>query len=281
MPRPAVLAGGPLLIAHRGGSDLAPENTLAAFRNAAAAWRADMIELDVHASADGYCVVIHDPTVDRTTDGSGAVAGMTLAQLREFDAGYRFTDAHGAFAFRGRDVRIPTIEEVLEALPGMRVTVEVKVGTAQTPLFDAIRRFNASDRVIAAGMHARDRTRFSDYRGAVSASAEELRRFYVPHRLGAGRFFPPRADVVQVPETWDGRRVVTPRFVRDLAARGIPVHVWTVNDESDMHRLLDWGVDGLITDRPDVLGRVLHARVGRPLTPAHGEPGAENARRGP
>jgi glycerophosphoryl diester phosphodiesterase len=268
MRRHEVLAGSPLLIAHRGGAALAPENTLAAFLNAANTWGADMIELDVHASLDGHCIVTHDPTVDRTTDGTGAVAAMRLAQLRELDAGCRFTrDGGASFPFRGRDIVIPTIEEVFEALPAMRFTVEVKVGAAQAPLFAAISRFGANTRVIAAGMYDRDRTQFSDYRGAVSGSTEEVRRFYVRHRIGLGRLFPPRADVVQLPEEWEGRRVLTPRLVRDLRARHIPVHVWTVDDPADMRRLLSWGVAGIITDRPDVLGRVLHEFAGRPLAP--------------
>jgi glycerophosphoryl diester phosphodiesterase len=273
--RHAVLDGAPLLIAHRGGAGLAPENTLTAMTNGAERWHADMTELDVHASADGHCVVIHDPTVDRTTDGSGSVASMSLSQLRELDAGYRFTRDGRSFPCRDQGVRIPTFEEVLEALPTMRFTVEVKSGAAQQPLFDAIRRFNARDRVIVAGMKDADRTMFSDYRGAVSASSEEMKRFYVRYRLGLGHFFTPRADVVQIPETWDGRRVVTPRLVRMLARAGIPVHVWTVDKAADMHRLLDWGVEGIITDRPDVLGRVLHERTGRALTAAHHSEGTQ------
>jgi glycerophosphoryl diester phosphodiesterase len=270
MPRHPVLDGAPLLIAHRGGSGLAPENTLAAFRNGVETWGADMVELDVHASRDGRCVVIHDSTVDRTTDGRGTVAEMTLAQLRELDAGYRFTpDGGTGHPFRGRGVAIPTIEEVLESFPDLRITVEVKTGAAQAPLLEAIRRFAAHDRVIVAGMYEKDRTLFAGYEGAVSAAGEELRRFYIRHRLRFGSWWPPRADVVQIPEEWGGRRVLTPRLVRDLAANGIPVHVWTVDDAADMERLLDLGVEGIITDRPDVLGRVLHRRTGRSLAAAH------------
>lgn len=269
MQRHAVLDGAPLLIAHRGGSGLAPENTLTAFTRAARTWGADMIELDVHASKDGHCVVIHDATVDRTTNGTGAVADLTLAELRDLDAGYRFTSDDGTFPFRGGDARISTFEEVLAALPDMRFTVEVKTGAAQAPLFETIARMNARDRVIAAGMYDADRTLFGDYRGAVSGSTEEMKRFYIRYRLGLGRFLPPRADVVQMPERWDGRQVVTRRLVRTLARAGVPVHVWTVDDPSDMHRLLTWGVEGIITDRPDVLGRVLNERYGRPLMPAH------------
>jgi glycerophosphoryl diester phosphodiesterase len=268
----SVLAGAPLLIAHRGGSGLAPENTLPAFLNGAVRWAADMIELDVRASSDGRCVVIHDDLVDRTTNGVGPVNGMTFAQLRELDAGYRFTpDGGRTYPFRGTGVQIPTIEEVLEALPAIRITVEVKSGAAQAPLFDAIRRFDARDRVIAAGMFDRDRALFHTYDGAISGSLEELKPFWMRHRFLLGWLKAPTCDVVQIPEVWNGRRLVTPRLARDLRRHGIPLHVWTVNEPADMHRLLDWGIEGLISDRPDVLGRVLHERVGRPLAPGHDE----------
>jgi glycerophosphoryl diester phosphodiesterase len=268
--RPAVLDGAPLLIAHRGGAALAPENTTAAFERAAALWCADMIELDVHASADGRCVVIHDATVDRTTDGTGRVAAMTLAELRELDAGFRFSDDGGlSHPFRGAGVRIPTIDEVLETLPDMRLTVEVKAGAAQLPLLAAIERHGAVERVVAAGMYDRDRTLFARHTGAVSASSEQLRRFHVLWRLGLARWsgLGRAADVVQVPETWGRLRVVSPGSVAALHRAGVDVHVWTVNETADMARLLDWGVDGLVTDRPDRLATLLHGRLGRPLPP--------------
>ena len=270
MPRHDVLAGAPLLIAHRGGSALAPENTLTAFRSAAVIWSADMIELDVRASADGHCVVIHDETVDRTTNGTGTVAGKTLPELQALDAGYRFTRDGGAtYPFRGRGVTIATFDEVLAALPRMRFTVEVKAGAAQTPLFAAIEKHGATERVIAAGMHARDRKQFRNYRGAISASMETMRRFYALHRCGLGRFVSPHVDVVHAPEMYGALRIVTPRFVRDLLAHDVPVYVWTVDDPADMRRLLSWGVEGILSDRPDVLGRVLHEDYGRPLAPGH------------
>lgn len=254
----AVLAGAPLRIAHRGGAALAPENTLAAFRNAVDRWNVDMIELDVRASADGRCVVIHDATVDRTTDGAGPVADMSHAELAELDAGYWFTpDVGHGFPFRGRGIGVPTIEQVLEMLPDVRLTVEVKAAAAQRPLFDALERFNAAGRVIAAGMYAKDRTCFRSYAGATSASREQILPFWLLHRAHLATLAPLSADVVQVPEDQGSLRLVTPRFIRDLHARGVHVHIWTVNEEADMRRLLECGVDGLITDRPDILARVL------------------------
>lgn len=257
--RPTVLQGAPLLIAHRGGAALAPENTLAAFRQAVERWPVDMIELDVRATADGHCVVIHDATVDRTTDGTGAVADMTLAQLRELDAGARFIPVEGAQP-PGARATVPTIDEVLEELPNTRLTLEVKAAAAQAPMFAAIRRHGAGDRVIAAGMHDRDRTLFHAWDGAVSGSMESVQRFYVAHRFRLGRFRRLHAHVVQVPETHGRFRIVSPRFVRDVHAQGIDVHVWTVDEKEDMQRLLDWGVDGIVTDRPDRLTRVLAER---------------------
>lgn len=265
----AVLAGGPLLIAHRGGGGLKPENTLAAFLDADALWKADMIELDVHATADGHCVVIHDPTVDRTTNGSGAVAAMTLAELQALDAGYRFSlDGGKSFPLRGQGIHVPTIEEVFAALPNMRFTVESKTAASQVPLLRAIAEYHATERVIAAGERNAYRTLFHTYRGAISASLEQALPFYVMHRARLSGLWWLRADVVQMPEHYRGRRMLSARLVKDLHARGVQVHIWTVNDIADMHRLLDWGVDGLISDYPDRLARVLHERVGRPLPPA-------------
>jgi len=252
------LGGGPHLIAHRGGAALAPENTMAAFRQAVETYRADMIELDVRATADGRCVVIHDATVDRTTDGTGAVAAMPFAVLRELDAGHAFV-AGGAYPFRGRGVRIPLFEEVVEALPHTILIAEVKSGAAQAPLFEVVRRFGASARVVAAGMYDRDRDRFAGYGGPISASGEQLRAFLIRHKLRLGR---PRlgADVIQAPERYRGFRIVTRRFIAAMHAQHVPVHVWTVNDPADMRRLLGWGADGLVTDRPDLLRALLDGR---------------------
>lgn len=274
-PHP-VVAGAPLLIAHRGGAGIAPENTLTAFRRAVEDWAADMIELDVHATADGECVVIHDPTVDRTTDGTGLVAELTLAELQQFDAGYRFTpDGGQTYPFRGQGIRISTIAEVLDALPDTRLTVEVKVGAAQRPLFEAIRRAGAEARLIVGAIENEARTLFSTYPGSISGSSRQLARFYLAYRLGLSRFWAPRAVAAQIPEVWKGHRLLTPRLIRSLHARGLAVHIWTVDEVADMRRLLDWGVDGIITDRPDRLADLLADLGMRPAAPARLRSGAD------
>lgn len=267
-PGAAYLAGAPLLIAHRGGSALAPENTIEAFDQALRWWGADVLELDVQPTADGEAVVIHDSTVDRTTDGSGPVRGMSLSQLQDFDAGYRFTsDGGSTFPFRGRGIAVPSLLEVLRAFPGARLNIELKDERAQAAVAAAVASERADRRVMIAAYRRIDRARFAASSLPVSGAAEDLRQFYVAHRLHLSRFVPLGVDAFQMPEENEGRRILSPRFVADAHRRNLPVHVWTVDEPSDMRRLLGWGVDGLITDRPDRLARVLHETVGRPLAP--------------
>jgi glycerophosphoryl diester phosphodiesterase len=228
-----------------------------------------MIELDVHATADGECVVIHDPTVDRTTDGTGLVAELTLAELQRLDAGYRFTpDGGETYPFRGQGVRISTIAEVLEALPNTRLTIEVKAPAAQRPLFDAIRRADAVERVIVGAISDRVRTLFADFPGPISGSSQQLGRFYLLYRLGISRFWAPRVVAAQIPEVWNNHRFLTPRLIRALHAHGLAVHIWTIDDVEDMRRLLEWGVDGIMTDRPDRLADLMAEMALRPPPPA-------------
>jgi glycerophosphoryl diester phosphodiesterase len=270
-PGAPYLAGAPLLLAHRGGSALAPENTLLAFRQAMEWWGADVLEMDVQPTRDGEAVVIHDPTLDRTTSAGGAVRRASLAEIQAADAGYRFSPDGGAtFPYRDAGVAVPTLAEVLRALPGMRVNVEIKDGRAQERVWEVIHGAKATARVLVAAGRGANRARFAAYRGAVSASGAELRAFYLAHRAGLARRYRPAVDALQMPDSHGGRRVLTPRLVADAHAQNIAVHVWTVDDPADMARLLEWGVDGIVTDRPDRLAGVLSGRGGR--APAPGPP---------
>jgi glycerophosphoryl diester phosphodiesterase len=260
-------AGAPLLIAHRGGSALAPENTLAAFHRALSWWRADMLEVDVQPTRDGDAVVIHDPTVDRTTDGSGPVAGFTARELAALDAGYRFTPDGESFPFRGTGVRISTLRQVLEALPHARVNVEVKDARAQEPVWETVRALGAEQRVLIAAGDRKNRARFAAYPGPTSASAQEMYAFFALHKAGLGRLYRPRVDAWQMPDRHGSLQVLSPRWVHEAHAKNVAVHVWTIDETDDMRRLLAWGVDGIISDRPDRLARVLHEVTGRPLPP--------------
>jgi glycerophosphoryl diester phosphodiesterase len=268
-PRPGrpYLSGAPMLVAHRGGSKIVPENTLEGFRVAVEVWEADMLEMDVHLTRDGVPIIIHDPTVDRTTDGTGAVSELTLTELRELDAGYRFVDPDGKARYRGRGVRVPTLDEVLEAFPGVWINLECKTAEVAAPMVEAVRRHGAESRVLIAAEYERWRRGARGYRGPWGASRHHVLIFRVLSGLPRAAGYTPGADVMQVPETWKGWQIVTPRFVEQAHRKNIPVQVWTVDDPASMLRLLEWGVDGVQTDRPDLLAAVLHERFGRPAPP--------------
>jgi glycerophosphoryl diester phosphodiesterase len=247
----------PSIFAHRGGSLLGPENTLAAFDLGLQAG-ADGLELDVQLSADGVPVVHHDETLDRTTSASGPVAARTAAELAEIDAGARFADGD-AFPFRDRGIGVPTLREVLHRYPGVPIVVELKTDTVELgeAVAREVRLAEAIDRVCVAGYGTRGvaAARRALPGVASSASRDEVRRAVI--RRLAGRPVR-RADygAYQVPERNGRIRIVTPRFIRHAHAAGFKVQVWTIDKEADIRRLLDWGVDGLFSDRPDLAVRV-------------------------
>ena len=256
----------PLVYAHRGGAALRPENTLEAF-DYGLALGADGLEFDVQLSRDGVVVVHHDRTLNRTTDGRGALADRSASELIALDAGHWFRSptepaAAGAFPFRGTGVRIPTLRQVLERYPGVPFIVELK--TAETALaertIDEIRDAGALDRVTLGSFswRALHAARQYEPRIQTGASREETRwalyRSWARWPLGRAAY-----AEFQVPERSGLTTIVTPRFVRHAHAASLPVKVWTVNTEADMRRLLGWGVDAIISDRPDVAVRTLRS----------------------
>lgn len=257
----------PINLAHRGASARAPENTLEAFRLAMEGG-AGGLELDLHVTRDGEVVVIHDATVDRTTDGSGPVADMSLEELRRLDAGYRFSPNEGqTFPYRGRGVRIPTLAEVYEEFPGVLVNADIKEARpgAEETVFRAILRAAAEERtLIASTDHAviRRFRRVSGGRIPTAASRPEIAAFYASSRLRLEALMRPVYDALQVPVEHRGIRLVTPRFVAAAHSRGARVDVWTINDAVEMRRLLDLGVDAVMTDRPEALADLLDERRG-------------------
>lgn len=255
---PFFAASRPLVFAHRGGCALGPENTLAAFDLGVSAG-ADGIELDVQLSADGVVVVCHDESLDRTTNASGPVAGRTAAELARVDAGCRYVDGRGVSAFRDQGVGIPTLADVLHRYTDRLVIVEMKVDSAPMgrAVADVVRAAGAADRVCAAcyGRRSLDAARAALPDMVTSACHADVR--LALYRSWAG--WPVRDAPYggyQVPEKAGPLRVVSRRFVRHAHRAGLGVQVWTVDDEADMSRLLRWGVDGLISNRPDLAVRV-------------------------
>ena len=247
--------GWPVNLAHRGASILAPENTLEAFRMAVEAG-AGGLELDVHLTRDGHVVVIHDATVDRTTSGTGAVAEMTLDELRGLDAG------HGR---KYGDLQVPTLAEVLEEFPGVPINIDIKASYSgvEEAVLGVLRAAGAEGRVLVAstphGIISRFR-RLSGGRVATGASKWEIAVFYILSRLHLERLIRPAYDALQVPLRHRGIPLVTRRFVEAAHSRGVRVDVWIINQPDEMRRLLDLGADVIMTDRPETLAGVLRER---------------------
>jgi glycerophosphoryl diester phosphodiesterase len=241
-----------LAIAHRGGARLRPENTLAAFDHAVSL-EVDAIELDVRLSRDHDPVVIHDARLDRTTDATGPVSGLSVAELGRLDAGYRFGPDQG-FPFRGQGVGIVTLREVLARFPFLPFIIEVKGESEELArrTIGVIVEMGAEGRVVVGGFNARSMraARAAGPKLTTSACTPEVRWALYRSYLGLAPR-PTGYRLFQVPEVKGATRVVSRRFVQAASRAGVPVQVWTVNEADDMRRLVEWGVRAIISDRPD------------------------------
>src|SRR5688500_1604444 len=284
------LSRGPLHLAHPGGEIEAPSDTLYAFKTAKRKG-ADMIETDVHLTADGRVVVLHDETVNRTTNGSGSVEQMTLAEIKRLDAAYWFIENEGTvndpsrpasdFTWRGvatgdrrpptrfepNDFKIPTLDELLEAFPKAWLNIELKPTVAMTGRLEAavaelLRAHGRTDDVIIASFNDQSVELFKGLAPEIHTAVPtaQVAAFWASSQGDLPGSPNPQHVALQVPETFEGLTVVTPDFISDAHANRLAVHVWTVNDAADMNRLLDWGADGIMTDRPTLLERVLADR---------------------
>ncbi len=246
-----------LVIAHRGGALLFPENTIVAFRGAVELG-ADVLEMDVFQTSDGVPVVIHDRTVDRTTDGAGEVRAFTLEELQRLDAGHRFSrvDEPVEFPYRGEGVTIPTVREVFETFPREHMIVEIKENN--TDLADAVlalvREFDRVDRTLIGSFHHDILAYVRDALPAVAThgSERELIPFLVASWLFLGGVMTPGYEAVLVPQRTGPIPVTTRRFIRATQGRNLFVAAWTINDPDEMRDLVARGVDALLTDRPDL-----------------------------
>jgi glycerophosphoryl diester phosphodiesterase/membrane-associated phospholipid phosphatase len=260
----------PANIAHAGAQGHAPQNTIPAFE-IAVEQGAHVLEMDLQLTADDIVVVIHDETVDRTTDGTGRVRDMTLAEIKELETGHDFPGPDGDFPFVGQGVEVPTLREVLEAFPDEWMLIEMKdeSGPEIVPATaELIREFGREDISIVASFNL-DFIR--EFRGLIpeiptNMPEGEARTFHMLQIAGLHRWWQPPAEFLQAPIDFqdflffDEFRVITPGFVRAAEHRGVDVHAWTINDPDEMHWLLNMGVHGIITDYPDRFNEVVAER---------------------
>jgi len=254
----------PLVIAHRGGAGIYPENTLYAFEHARDLG-VDVIELDVRSTSDGTMIVLHDADVQRTTDRAGRVVEMTLGELKKLDAGYRFSPDGGlTFPFRASGIVVPTLREVFAALPKMKFNIEPKQQTPSLvkPLCEMIREFKMADKTVVGSFN---QAIIDDFRAeckdvATSASPSEVSKFLAFYKTGLSESYNPLMQALQIPEYLGSVQMVTKQFVKAAKERNLQVHVWTVNETADMQRLLENGVDGIMTDYPDRLLKITRSK---------------------
>lgn len=269
-----------LAFAHQGGSFEGPSSTLYAIERALTAG-ANAVELDVHATKDRHLVVCHDETVDRTTNHHGAIADFTLAEIRDMDNAYWWVEGEAAtpglndeaYLLRGRAPRertlgIATLEEVCAAFPGVVLNLDIKqsdpeVEPYEALLSDDLTRLARRDSVIVASFHDAAIQRFRSLASdvATSAATRETADFFFS--LDDDAPVVPPCVAFQVPSHFGEIDVVTERFVTAAHDADVAVHVWTINEVNEMARLLDLGVDGVITDTPSVLSALLATRGGR------------------
>lgn len=239
------------VIAHRGASGLAPENTIAALQ-LGVEQGANAVEFDVRLAACDTPVLAHDPLLDRTTSWQGPVRARTAAELERCDAGYRFTLDGVTFPWRDRGACIPTLSQVLDQLPDVQLLIELKTAAAALPVRRVLERHGAGPRVMIASFLEAALIPFRSRGFLTSASRREILKFWAASRLGMT--VRARDQAFSVPERYRNRiPVPAPGFVRAARRAGCPVHVWTVNDPNRARELWRRGVSGIITNYPALM----------------------------
>lgn len=246
-----------MVIAHRGGLSLGPEHTLYTYQRAVQLG-VDVLEIDVRVTKDGQLVVIHDRTVNRTTNGTGSIENYNLADMHTLDAAYRWSpDGGNTFPLRGKGIKIPSLSEVFQEFPQMRINIEIKEPQAAMipTLCRIIQDHNMLQKVMIASFDAGSLKKFRSIcpGAATSAGTSEVIFFYLLQKMRLESIYSPNALALQVPEKYGALQVVNRRFVEAAHKRNLRVQVWTINDIDSMKRLLKLGVDGVMTDYPQRL----------------------------
>ncbi|MFW9886221.1 MAG: glycerophosphodiester phosphodiesterase [Candidatus Thorarchaeota archaeon] len=257
--------GRPLIMAHRGDPSTAPENSRASMESALDVG-VDFLETDVRMTKDEHLILFHDDELMRTTGKAGKVQDYSLDELRELDIGYNYTIDGTSFPFRGRGHHVITIEEAFETYPEAKFTVDIKDSDPRAPalLARVIVDSDRQDSVIVASFKPPQMKRFRDLvpNALTSAHPGEVRNFVLGVRLRAVGKLVKRIHfrAFHVPVNFGPLRVVSSKFVEEAHKRDVAVQVWTINDREEMERLIDLGVDGIFTDEPMLLRKVLSER---------------------
>lgn len=256
----------PIILAHRGGSLIAPENSMAAFKKAAGLG-VHGFEIDIRLTKDEEIIVFHDEYVDRTTDGAGRVADMTFSELNKLDLGYQFMNEEHTYSYRGQGESVITLRELFEEFPQMLINIDMKDSPETyegslipSKLWRLIEDVGSQNRVVVTSFYDEQIDRFNLYAQntvAIGAGENEVRKAYSAYTSQFGHLYHPRADVIQIPIKSGVFPLDGEGFIHFLTKLNVPVHYWTINDTKTMERLLASGAKGIITDRPDIAVQLL------------------------
>jgi glycerophosphoryl diester phosphodiesterase len=256
----------PLAIAHAddSGQGLWPGNTMV-FLDGVARLEVDVLEMDVHMTADGEIILMHDETVDRTTNGNGLITELSLVEIRTLEVGGNWTQDDGAtYPYLGQGIQVPTLREVFEQFPDYPMVIEIKQESPSMaePFCDLIRQYGMADKVLVPSFSDQA---IAEFRAAcpevaTAASSGEVRSYVITSFLRASSLLKPQFEAFQVPEESGGIPVVIPYFVNSAHNQNLQVHIWTINETDEMERFVEMGVDGVMTDRPDLLLELLERR---------------------
>ena len=264
VPTAYLASPGPRVFGHRGAAAVAPENTLASFA-LASALGAGYLELDVHASSDGTVVVLHDADLDRTTDATGPIAERSWRDIQRIDAGYRFRGTDESFPYRGQGVRIPALEEVLRAFPQHFFNIEIKQAAPSivADVVALLRSCDAAERTLLAA--ARDDV-MAEIRAAVGdsiatgSSTGDVAMFIDRCERDDWSDYRHPGVALQIPRSFAGQDLVTPRTIAAAHRLAVEIHVWTINSAAEIEELLDLGVDGIMSDAPGLVRSAVDRR---------------------
>ena len=258
----------PRRFGHRGSSGTAPENTLVSFEKAVEAG-CDILEMDVHSTSDSHIVVMHDPALGRTTNCSGPISALTLKELKKLDAGFRFSpDGGKTHPYRGKSITVPTLREVIERFPNLPFNIEVKendtgnehaVAKLLRDLGHAEITFLAAEKDMMM-----ERLRPAAPGFPTNFCGSEALEFIQRANQADWDDYAPPGNALQIPEEYGGMPILTPVLLDAANRLGVEVHIWTVDEEADMRRLLEMGVDGIMTNYPERLTKVVREMGLRP-----------------
>lgn len=247
--------GSPLLMAHRGSSILAPENTFEAF-NVGVDTKSDVLEIDIRISRDNEVIVIHDESVDRTTDGIGKVFDHKLTQLKKLNAAYRFEHHERSVTYGSKNIKLPTLLELYEAYPTIIVHIDVKDKqlNAARLLIDVIEKAGAEHRTVVGSFHGNILRYFRTIAPSIATSAifAEVLSLYTRNKLPPSLKIEHRPVALQIPSHYAIFKLDTIAFINKIQAHGLLANYWTINNAEHMRTLLKNGANGIVTDRPDL-----------------------------